>query len=35
MLSSGLFPSVCSLNDNVSEPSAFSIFIGEWVPTRL
>jgi hypothetical protein len=30
MLSSGLFPSVFSLNANVSEHSACSIFIGEY-----
>jgi hypothetical protein len=38
VLSSGLFPGVCSLNANVSEYSVCSIFIGGWVwviPRRL
>jgi hypothetical protein len=30
MLSSGLFPGVCSLNANVSEHSVYSIFIGKY-----
>jgi hypothetical protein len=35
MLSSGLFTGVSSLNANVSEHTVCSIFIGEYVPTRL